>query len=101
MSSPISVDALRVARWFAGKHRRVASVRPVGWWADGALGVVDVAYDDDGAGERYLVLADALGWRALLDDLLEAPVAGPAGRIELRSAPELSSLLAGDRQRIP
>src|SRR4051812_23809376 len=102
MSSPISMDALRAARWFAGKHRRIAAVRTVGAWWDGAVCVLDVEYaDDDEAGDRYLVLAESLAWTPLLRSLVDAPLRGPAGRIELRPGPALGALLRGGDERVP
>ena len=79
MSSPIDVEALREARWFAGKHRRIAGVRAVADW--GVLGVAEVTYDDGAESDMYLLLGDGLRWAQLL---AHAPLHGPAGRIELR-----------------
>jgi predicted trehalose synthase len=50
-------DELASARWFRSKHRRIAGLRevertPLG---PGALVVLEVAYADDGAPDRYLV----------------------------------------------
>jgi maltokinase len=96
MSSPIDLDELRAARWFAGKHRRIADVRAVADW--GVLRVAEVAYEDDGPSERYLVLGDDLRWAELLRG---GRLTGPAGRVELRASPMLSSLLDGDAEAIP
>ncbi|WP_051222291.1 hypothetical protein [Conexibacter woesei] len=96
MSSPIDVEALRAARWFAGKHRRIAGVRTVADW--GVLAVVRVGYEDDAPPEQYLVLGDDLRWAELLR---RAPLNGPDGRIELRASPMLKGLLDGDAEAIP
>lgn len=96
MSSPIDVEALREARWFAGKHRRIADVRAVAQWP--GLAVARVTYDDTGAHELYLLPGDDLRWADLLRD---APLTGPAGRIELRATSMLGSLLDGDDEAIP
>lgn len=96
MSSPIDAEALREARWFAGKHRRIASVRTVADW--GVLAVARVHYEDDAPPELYLLLGDDLRWADLLR---AAPLTGPAGRIELRAAPGLDALLDGDAEAIP
>jgi maltokinase len=98
MSSPIDVEALRGARWFAGKHRRIADVRAVAEW-DAGLRVAEVAYEDGGPSEMYVLLGDELRWARLLR---AAPITGPAGRIELRASPLLEGLLAGgDAEAIP
>jgi maltokinase len=96
MSSPIDVEALREARLFAGKHRRIASVRAVADWA--VLRVAEVAYEDAGASDRYLLLGADLRWAELLR---AGRVDGPAGRIELRASPMLKALLDGDAEAIP
>jgi maltokinase len=70
-------DELATARWFRSKHRRIVDLReveraPLG---PGALVVVEVAYADGGAPDRYLVPevdgrepSDGSGlWRALLE----------------------------------
>lgn len=96
MSSPIDVEALREARWFAGKHRRIAGVRAVADW--GVLSVAEVTYDDGAESDMYLLLGDGLRWAQLL---AHAPLHGPAGRIELRASPALESLRDGDAEAIP
>jgi maltokinase len=89
----IDLHDLQEARWFAGKHRRVAAVAEVGaFGAGGALTLAEVTYGDGGAAERYLLLSDGLCWGALLGALREAPFIGPAGRIELRATPALATL---------
>ena len=74
-------DELAAARWFRSKHRRIAGVRevertPLG---PGALVVLEVAYDDGGAPDRYLVPevdgrepADGSGMWAALVELIAA-----------------------------
>jgi len=105
MSSPIDLHELRAARWFAGKHRRVAGVRAAGTFADGALTLADVAYADGGAPDRYLLLAPGLRWAPLLRALRDAPLPGDAAdRLELRAAPALDALLpagADVPERVP
>ena len=98
----IDLEALRAARWFAGKHRRVAAVTEAGAFG-GALALVDVAYGDGGAPERYLLPAEGLAWGALLATLARAPLTGAAGRIELRPAPALADLLPapGAAEHVP
>jgi maltokinase len=97
----IDLHDLQRARWFAGKHRRVAAVAEVG--AFGALTVIEVAYGDGGAPERYLLPADGLAWGPLLAELRRAPLTGPAGRIELRASPALATLSppSGAPEHIP
>jgi maltokinase len=96
MSSPIDVEALREARWFAGKHRRIAAVRAVADW--GVLSVAEVTYEDDGTSDMYLLLGEGLRWAELLR---AGRLDGPSGRIELRASPMLQSLLDGDAEAIP
>jgi maltokinase len=79
MSSEIDLDALREARWFAGKHRRIDGARVVATLAGDALRVAEVAYAD-GPAERYLLVGD-VSWADLLRDAgpeLELRVADPA-----------------------
>jgi maltokinase len=90
MSSPITAEMLREARWFAGKDRRIAGVRAVA--APGPLAVAAVDYAD-GPGERYLVVGDALAWGPLLVALRAGPLEGDDGRLELRAGPALDALL--------
>jgi maltokinase len=90
MSSEIDLEALREARWFAGKHRRIDGARVVATFANGALRVAEVAYDD-GPAERYLLVGD-LSWA----DLLRAPPPG----LELRVA-DPALLAARGPERIP
>jgi maltokinase len=70
-SENVDLDALREARWFAGKGRAIAHVRVAAELAGGALRIADVAYSDDGAPERYLLIADDARWVDVLraDDL--------------------------------
>jgi maltokinase len=102
--SVIDLQELRGARWFAGKHRSVVGVRRAGAFASGALTLADVAYAD-GPPERYLLLAPQLRWGPLLAALRAGPLAGEAGRIELRESPALDALLGTDArtsaERVP
>src|SRR4051812_36696337 len=95
MSSPISHQDLAAARWFAGKHRRIAGVRAEERFGarDQGLTIAEVAYADGDGPERYLLPDAALRWGPLLEALLDGPLDGDAGRIELRPAPALSALL--------
>jgi maltokinase len=97
MSSPIDVEALRDARWFAGKHRRIADARAVADW-DAGLRVAEVTYEDDGPSDLYLLVDDELRW---LELLRAVPLTGPGGRLELRAAPRLEDLIDGDAEAIP
>src|SRR6185369_1526784 len=100
MSSPITAETLREARWFAGKDRRIAGVRAVA--ALGPLAVMAVDYAD-GPGERYLVVDDALAWGPLMVALRAGPLEGNDGQLELRAGPALDALLGDGRgaQAIP
>src|SRR3954451_24361007 len=84
------------ARWFAGKSRTVAAVAGAG--GAGGLGLLDVRYADGGA-ERYLDVPDGFLWAPLLARLVDGPVAGDGGRLELRPGPAFEWRLEG--QRIP
>jgi maltokinase len=106
----IDLHTLQSARWFAGKHRRVAAVSEVGAFAVGeggraapALRIAEVAYAEGGAPERYLLPDAALGWGPLLRALRRGPLTAPAGRIELRAGPALEDLspAAGAPERVP
>src|SRR3954447_2908720 len=96
VSSLITLEALREARWFAGKHRQLAGVRARAAFGapPAALTVVEVTYAQ-GAPERYLLLGDGLRWEPLLTALRAAPLTGDDGRIVLRQGPALDALLAG------
>jgi maltokinase len=96
MSSPIDAGALREARWFAGKHRRIAGVRSVAEWA--GLSVAEVTYEDGAGSDLYLLLGDDLRWAQLLR---ARRLDGPAGRIELRASGMLEALLDGDAEATP
>ncbi|MCW2983882.1 MAG: trehalose synthase, partial [Conexibacter sp.] len=100
MSSEIDVEALREARWFAGKDRRIDGARVVATFAGGALRVAEVSYARHGAAERYLLLAEDLAWTPLLAALRSGALASASGRIELRASdPEL--LAAQGPERVP
>jgi maltokinase len=88
------------ARWFAGKGRTVASVRPRG--GAGGLRFLDVAYADGGS-ETYLDVPPDLAWGPLLASLRARSLEGDGGRLELRGGPALKALggALGGRQRIP
>jgi maltokinase len=88
------------ARWFAGKGRTVASVRPRG--GAGGLRFLDVAYADGGS-ETYLDVPPDLAWGPLLASLRARPLQGDGGRLELREGPALKALggALGGRRRIP
>jgi len=89
---------LRSQRWFRSKHRPIADVTevdrmPLG--AGAALAVVEVAFDDAGPSECYLVpLADDRepvdgdgAWRALAELTISgATLAGERGRLEANSS---------------
>jgi maltokinase len=98
--NPIDEAELRRQRWFAGKDRDVRRIEAAGGIGD--LQLADVRYADGGT-ERYLLSADGLRWRALLDALRAGPLTGTAGRLELRPGPALDALLdgAGDAQDVP
>lgn len=91
MSEAFCVDV--EARWFAGKGRSVASVRPAG--TVGPLRLADVAYADGGS-ERYLLTpSDPAEWTALLRELARgALVAGDGGRLELTRGRSFDALFA-------
>jgi predicted trehalose synthase len=88
------------ARWFAGKGRTIASVRPRA--AAGGLRFLDVAYADGGS-ETYLDVADDLDWGPLVASLRARPLDGDGGRLELREGPALDPLggALGGRRRVP
>lgn len=91
MSEPFCVDV--EARWFAGKDRSLASVRPAGLL--GPLRLADVAYADGGS-ERYLLTpSDPAAWVELLRTLARGDaVAGDAGRLELTRGAAFDALAA-------
>jgi maltokinase len=103
----IDLHALQSARWFAGKHRRVATVSELGAFAlpgapAPALRIAEVIYDDGGR-ERYLLPDEGLRWGPLLRSLSRAPLTSPAGRVELRAAPALRDLspVPGALEHVP
>jgi maltokinase len=101
-----SADAVRSARWFAGKHRPIARLRAADVIdvpeSGGSLVLLDV-HDEDGTPERYL-LTDVCGreaepqdgfWGALLAALADGPVAGTDGRVELSRGEAFEALWRG------
>lgn len=106
MQDVIELEQLQGARWFAGKARRVTTIRDAGGFSvdnAGRLRLADVDYADGGS-ERYLVPDEGLRWGDVVRALRAVPADGPAGRLELRPAPALDVLLperAGAPERVP
>ncbi len=101
-----SADALRSARWFAGKHREIARLQTADVinvpGTGGSLVLLDV-HDADGTAERYL-LTQMSGreaeprdgfWGALLAALTDGPIEGTEGRVELSRGEALKALWSG------
>jgi predicted trehalose synthase len=89
MSSEIDLDAVRAARWFAGKARTITGARTVATPAGGALRIAEIAYAS-GPPERYLLIAEEADWAEVLR----------AGDLELRVT-DPALLAARGAQRIP
>jgi maltokinase len=64
-SEHLDLDALREARWFAGKGRAIADARVLAVLADGALRIARIRYAD-GGDERYLLIAEDARWADVL-----------------------------------
>ena len=101
-----SAEALRSARWFAGKHREIARLRAADVidvpGARGSLVLLDVHAGGD-TPERYL-LTQVSGreaeprdgfWGALLTALADGPLDGTEGRVELARGAAFDALWPG------
>jgi maltokinase len=82
------------ARWFGGKGRVVTGVSDAGEVA--GLRLREVVYED-GGGERYLDVPDGFAWAPLLAELVDWPLAGRGGRLELRPGPAWAGASGSER----